>query len=115
MIATVRPFYIDVKMPTRVDEVDPSRGELESNPQESRKDVVGLESLLAGLVEETWDPAAILNTMDRVFCERAKYDRFLPEGLLKRTFASQYLDMRGAHEALAGAVRSLGRHEAGSF
>ena len=115
MIATVRPFYIDVKMRTRVDEVDPSRGELESNPQESRKDVVGLESLLAGLVEETWDPAAILNTMDRVFCERAKYDRFLPEGLLKRTFASQYLDMRGAHEALAGAVRSLGRHEAGSF
>jgi ATP-dependent Lhr-like helicase len=67
-------------------------------------ETVDLNSLLSRLAEEPWSVTDLVDTMDRVLCERAKYDQFLPERLLKQSFSSRYLDVPGAYEALKSAV-----------
>lgn len=51
-----------------------------------------------------WDPAAMVARLDRALCERAKYDEYLPEPLLKKSFAANELDVRGARQYLQATL-----------
>lgn len=61
-------------------------------------------SSLAALAVEPWDADALVAELDRAFCERAKYDAFLPEPLLKKGFAADHLDVAGAQERFAALM-----------
>jgi ATP-dependent Lhr-like helicase len=45
---------------------------------------------------EEWDATAMLASSDRSLWERAKYDTFLPDDLLKRSFVADHLDIANA-------------------
>lgn len=103
--ASVHPYYINVSMHAQVEQDEPTIRDGAVHPNEPKNKAIDLKSLLSSLVARPWSVAAIVDPMDRILCERAKYDRFLPEPLLKRAFANQYLDVRGAQEALTAAAR----------
>jgi hypothetical protein len=42
----------------------------------------------------------MVRSLPRASCERAKYDEFLPEDLLKKGFAVEHLDAQGALTAV---------------
>jgi len=48
--------------------------------------------LLDGRIKSGIDAAALVRNLPRLSCERAKYDEFLPEDLLKKGFAAEHLD-----------------------
>jgi ATP-dependent helicase Lhr and Lhr-like helicase len=70
----------------------------------------GLASALNSLAAKPWEGAEMVATLDRLYCERAKYDEFLPESLLKEGFMADHLDVAGAErrfrEVLEGAGSS---------
>ena len=51
---------------------------------------------LREMARESWSAADIVRPLPRYVCERGKYDPFLPDDLLKRSFAEDYLDVSGA-------------------
>lgn len=57
-----------------------------------------LAGALAAVAAEPWSEDAMVATLDRAFCERAKYDVHLPDDLLKRSFVADHLDVPGAAE-----------------
>jgi len=61
--------------------------------------------ILAATVAEPWEAAAIVAPLDPVMCERAKYDEFLPEALLRKAFSADHLDAEGAHKRLEAALQ----------
>lgn len=65
-----------------------------------------LRAGLLGLAREAWDGAAMVAPMDRAFCERAKFDEYLPDDLLRASFVADHLDVTAARgrfrEALEG-------------
>ncbi len=57
-------------------------------------------ALLRRIAEEPLSAEAMVGAMDRVFCVRAKYDEFLPDSVLKKSFAADQLDASGAIDRL---------------
>ena len=68
------------------------------------RDDVDLSSTLATLVAQQWNPEEIMAKLGRVELERAKYDEFLPDELLRKSFGADYLDSEGARRDLAAAL-----------
>ncbi|MEO7040886.1 MAG: DEAD/DEAH box helicase [Gemmatimonadaceae bacterium] len=99
--ARARPFYIEVGHRAAIAS---ATHQVHADMTELKHDSIDLRSLLSNLAAQQWDTAKIVDPMNRVLCERAKYDPFLPEALLKRSFAAQYLDVQGARSALEAAV-----------
>lgn len=67
----------------------------------------GVEAIangLAALVQEQWDAEAMASNLDRAFCLQAKYDEFLPDELLRKSFAAAYLDAEEAAERLRSTL-----------
>jgi ATP-dependent Lhr-like helicase len=59
---------------------------------------------LAALAQEEWDAEAMASDLDRAFCIQAKFDEFLPDELLRKSFAAAYLDAEEAAERLRATV-----------
>lgn len=67
----------------------------------------GVEAIANGLValaQEQWDAEAMAGGLDRPFCLQAKYDEFLPDELLRKSFAAAYLDAEEAAERLRATL-----------
>jgi ATP-dependent Lhr-like helicase len=60
---------------------------------------------LALVSVQPWDGAAMVAGLDRVHCERAKYDEYLPESLLKEGFVVDHLDVQGAEVRLRNCLK----------
>lgn len=57
-----------------------------------------LNEELVAASKESWNGGKLVQSLDRIHCERAKYDVFLPEQLLKASFLADQLDVDGAAE-----------------
>jgi ATP-dependent Lhr-like helicase len=68
------------------------------------RDDADLPSILAALVAQPWNPNEIVAKLERPALERAKYDEFLPDELLRKAFETDHLDAEGARRALASAL-----------
>jgi ATP-dependent Lhr-like helicase len=67
----------------------------------------GMEEIangLAALAQEQWDAEAMAGDLDLAFCIQAKFDEFLPDVLLRKSFAATYLDAEEAAERLRSAL-----------
>lgn len=69
-------------------------------------DISGIVGDLTELASQQFDGTALVNDLDRILCERAKYDEYLPETLLKRAFVADHLDVEGAARCLLSAMRA---------
>jgi hypothetical protein len=67
---------------------------IESSSDDIETIVNGLESLAPG----RWDEEEIARGLDRAACIQAKYDAYLPDELLKKSFAAARLDAGEAAE-----------------
>jgi ATP-dependent Lhr-like helicase len=56
--------------------------------------------LLLAAIEPGVNATEMVRSLPRASCERAKYDEFLPEDLLKKGFAVEHLDAQGALTAV---------------
>lgn len=61
-----------------------------------------------------WDGLALTAPLDVEDVRLAKYDRFLPEALLRQAYAADRLDASGAQAAFARAVDGFVTQGAGS-
>lgn len=59
---------------------------------------------LMGSAAEPWNATQIAERMERTFCTVAKYDEFLPDELLRKSFGAEQLDVVGARTRLRGAL-----------
>lgn len=50
------------------------------------------------------EPLQLIAALPRAFCQRAKYDEFLPETLLRKAFVARYIDSAGATAALRASL-----------
>jgi ATP-dependent helicase Lhr and Lhr-like helicase len=70
----------------------------------SARDDSNLSSILATLGARSWVPDEILKHLGRGELERAKFDEFLPDELLQKSFVTDHLDVNGAHGDLAETI-----------
>jgi len=59
---------------------------------------------LIGSAAEPWNATQIAERVERTFCMVAKYDEFLPDELLRKSFGAEQLDVVGARTRLRGAL-----------
>ena len=67
----------------------------------------GVIEELATIAASVWNADEMLRDLPRVMYERDKYDTFLPDDLLVRSFASQHLDVDGARNALCDSLKAI--------
>lgn len=65
-----------------------------------------LKEELVAASKESWNGGKLVQSLDRIHCERAKYDVFLPEQLLKASFLADQLDVDGAAERVKQLMAS---------
>lgn len=65
-----------------------------------------LSASIISMATGAWNSSDIAGKVPRIMCERGKYDAFLPEPLLRATFAADVLDVAGAREHLLAIVAS---------
>lgn len=88
--ATQRHFHIDV-----------------SSAPSQTGEIGGVVGTLATVSSVAWNTIEMLRGLPRAAYERDKYDHFLPDGLLARSFASQHLDPDSARNALGDALKAV--------
>lgn len=71
-------------------------------------DTLGVVGMLREVAAAPWDTAEMLSHLPRVMYERDKYDPFLPDDLLKRSYARQHLEPELARAVLGEALSHLG-------